>query len=160
MGQGFITNWGRFVLLQIGASVITNWGSLIITKWGGRYYKLGQQLQIRVTVITNWGGYYKLGQTLLQIGAIITNWGITASAYFPYFRAIPFQRYCTWSQLRYLALMAFIVHFASYFNKCFPAAKIWWNYSGKICFFNAMLRKRLFKTFVWGLSSVFPKQWK
>ena len=75
LGQGFITNWGRFVLLQIGASVITNWGSLIITKWGGRYYKLGQLLQIRVTVITNWGGYYKLGQTLLQIRAALTNWG-------------------------------------------------------------------------------------
>ena len=79
MGQGFITNWGSFVLLQIGASVITNWGSLVITKWGRRYYELGQLLQIRATVITNWGKlYYKLGQ-LLQIGAIITNWGITTA---------------------------------------------------------------------------------
>ena len=76
MGQGFITNWGSFVLLQIGASVITNWSSLVITKWGRRYYKLRQLLQIRATVITNWGKrYYKLGQ-LLQIGAIITNCGI------------------------------------------------------------------------------------
>ena len=58
LGQGFITNWGSFVLLQIGASVIANWGSLVITKWGRRYYKLGK---------------------LLQIGAIITNWGITTS---------------------------------------------------------------------------------
>ena len=41
LGQGFITNWGSFVLLQIGASVIANWGSLVITKWGRRYYKLG-----------------------------------------------------------------------------------------------------------------------
>ena len=65
-------------MLQIGASVITNWGSLVITKWGRRYYELGQLLQIRATVITNCGKlYYKLGQ-LLQIGAIITNWGITA----------------------------------------------------------------------------------
>ena len=56
MGQGFITNWDSFVFLQIGASVITNWGSLVITKWGKRYYKLGQ---------------------LLQIGGIITNWNIT-----------------------------------------------------------------------------------
>ena len=76
MVQGFITNWGSFVLLQIGTSVITNWGSLVITKWGRRYYKLGQLLQIRATVITNWGSYYKLGQTLLQINAAITNWGI------------------------------------------------------------------------------------
>ena len=61
MGQGFITNWGIFVLLQIGASVISNWGSLI--------------LQNGADVITNWNSYYKLGQPLLQIGAAITNWG-------------------------------------------------------------------------------------
>ena len=44
LGKGFITNWGSFVLLQIGASVITNWSSLVITKWGRRYWKLGQLL--------------------------------------------------------------------------------------------------------------------
>ena len=44
--------------LQIRASVVTNWGS---------YYKLGQLLQIGAKCITNWGRYYKLGQ-LLQIG--------------------------------------------------------------------------------------------
>ena len=71
----FITNWGSFILLQIGASVITNWGSLIITNQGKFYYKSGQLLQIRATVITNWGSYYKLGQTLLQIRAAIINWG-------------------------------------------------------------------------------------
>ena len=60
LGQGFITNWASFVLLQIGASVITNWGS---------YYKLGQSFLQFGAVITNWGKlYYKLGQ-LLQIGA-------------------------------------------------------------------------------------------
>ena len=75
MGQGFITNLGSFVLLQIGASAITNWGSLVITKWGRRYYKLGQLLQIRATVITKWDSYYKLRQMLLQIRAAITNWG-------------------------------------------------------------------------------------
>ena len=72
-------------LLQIGAAsfyyklgqpfFITNWGSLIITNQGKFYYKSGQLLQIRATVITNWGSYYKLGQTLLQIRAAITNWG-------------------------------------------------------------------------------------
>ena len=76
MGQGFITNWGSFVLLQIGASVITHWGSLLITKWDRRYYKVKQLLQIRATVITKCGSYYKLEQTLLQIRAAITNWGI------------------------------------------------------------------------------------
>ena len=48
-------------------------------------YKLGQTLlqigaasllQIRASVVTNWGKmYYKLGQ-VLQIRAIITNWDI------------------------------------------------------------------------------------
>ena len=75
LGQGVITNWGSFVFLQIGASVITDWGSLVVAKWSRRYYKLGQLLQIRATIITNWAAitnwskhYYKLGQ-LLQIGA-------------------------------------------------------------------------------------------
>ena len=59
-------------MLQIGAALF--------------YYKLGQTLlqigaasllQIRASVVTNWGKmYYKLGQ-VLQIRAIITNWGIT-----------------------------------------------------------------------------------
>ena len=31
LGQGCVTNWGRFVLLQIRANVGTNWGSFIIT---------------------------------------------------------------------------------------------------------------------------------
>ena len=64
----FITNWSSFILFQIGASVITNWRSLIITNQDKFYYKSGQLLQIRATVITNLGSYYKLGQ-LLQIGA-------------------------------------------------------------------------------------------
>ena len=77
MGQGFITNCGSMVLLQIKASVITNWGCLVITKWGRSYYKLGQPLLQIGAAITNWSKlYYKLGQ-LLQIAAIITNWGIT-----------------------------------------------------------------------------------
>ena len=46
------------------------------------YYKLGQTLlqfgeasllQIRASVVTNWGSYYKLGQNVLQIVAGITN---------------------------------------------------------------------------------------
>ena len=53
-------------LLQIRTSVVTNWGN---------YYKLWQPLlqnraglQIGTKCIPNWGRYYKLGQ-LLQIGA-------------------------------------------------------------------------------------------
>ena len=46
------------------------------------YYKLGETLlqigavsllQIRASVVTNWGSYYKLGQPLLQNRAAITN---------------------------------------------------------------------------------------
>ena len=55
---------GTASLLQIRASVVINWGS---------YYKLGQPLLQNRTVITNWCKlYYKLGQ-VLQIRAIITN---------------------------------------------------------------------------------------
>ena len=58
---------GAASLLQIRASVVTNWGS---------YYKLGQPLLQNRAAITNWGKmYHKLGQ-VLQIKAIITNWGI------------------------------------------------------------------------------------
>ena len=56
-------------LLQIKASVVTNWGS---------YYKLEQLLLQNRAAIKNWGKmYYKLGQ-VLQIRAIIVNWGIAA----------------------------------------------------------------------------------
>ena len=85
LGQACVTSWDSFVLLQIGEallqigaasllqireSVVTNWGS---------YYKLGQLLLKNRSVITNWGKtYHKLGQ-VLQIRAIITNWGIAVA---------------------------------------------------------------------------------
>ena len=56
-------------MLQIGAALF--------------YYKLGQRLlqigaasllQIRVSVVANWGSYYKLRQLLLQNRAAIINW--------------------------------------------------------------------------------------
>ena len=79
-----ITNRGSFGLLQIRTNIITNWGTFIITSRGRCYYKLGQLLQIRVTVITKQGSYHELGQNVLQIGegitnkgAIIKNWSIT-----------------------------------------------------------------------------------
>ena len=55
-------------MLQIGAALF--------------YYKLGQTLlqigaasllQIKASVVTNWGSYYKLGQPLLQNRVAITN---------------------------------------------------------------------------------------
>ena len=59
---------GTASLLQIRASVVANWGS---------YYKLGQPLLQYRAAITNWGKmYYKFGQ-VLQIRTIITNLGIT-----------------------------------------------------------------------------------
>ena len=64
----FVTNWGSFVLLQIKTNAVTNWGSFIITNWDS-YYRLGQPLlQNRAKCIANSGRYYKLGQ-LLQIWA-------------------------------------------------------------------------------------------
>ena len=68
LGKSCVTNWGSIILLQIRANVVTNWGSFIIINWGNRYFKKRQLLQIGTKFITNWGRYYKLGQ-LLQIGA-------------------------------------------------------------------------------------------
>ena len=65
--QVCVKNWGSFFLLQIRANLVTNLGSFIITDWGKCCYQLGQLLQIRVTVITNWGRYYKLGQLLQNV---------------------------------------------------------------------------------------------
>ena len=63
---------GAASLLQIRASVVTNWGS---------YYKLGQPLLQNKAAITNWGKMYcKLGQ-VLQVRAIITNWGMKLWSY-------------------------------------------------------------------------------
>ena len=76
----------------------------------------------------------------------------SASTYFPYFRAITVQRYCTWSQSRYVTLGAF----KPYLNQCFWVSQLL-KYDG---FFKAMLWKRLFKIFVWSLSSALAKQWK
>ena len=62
---------GEALLLQIRASVVTNWGS---------YYKLGRPLLQKRAAITNWGKmYFKLGRLgqVLQIRAIITNSSIT-----------------------------------------------------------------------------------
>ena len=68
LGQAWVRNWSSVVLLQVRANVVTNWGAFIITNWGICCYKLGQPLSQNRTAITNWGRYYKLGQ-LLQIGA-------------------------------------------------------------------------------------------
>ena len=68
LGQAWVRNWSSVVLLQVRANVVTNWGTFIITNWGICCYKLGQPLSQNRAAITNWGRYYKLGQ-LLQIGA-------------------------------------------------------------------------------------------
>ena len=64
-----MTNWIKCYYKLGQLHFITNWGSFFITNWGKcyckleqlNYYKSGQLLQIRATVITNWGNYYKLG---------------------------------------------------------------------------------------------------
>ena len=48
LGQACVRNWGNFVLLQVRASIVTNWGS---------YYKLGKPLLQNRAAITNWGRY-------------------------------------------------------------------------------------------------------
>ena len=65
----WITNWGNLVL-QIGAA-------LFYCKLRQTFLQIGAAsfLQIRASVVTNWGSYYKFGQPLLQNKAAITNWG-------------------------------------------------------------------------------------
>ena len=82
-GQACVTNCASFVLLQIrqtllqvGAASLLQIRASVVTNWGS-YYKLGQLLLQNRAAITNWGKtYYKLGQ-LLQIKAVITNWAVT-----------------------------------------------------------------------------------
>ena len=56
-------------MLQIGAA-------LFQYKLGQRLLQIGAAslLQIRVSVVANWGSYYKLRQLLLQNRAAIINW--------------------------------------------------------------------------------------
>ena len=44
IGTSFCYESGQLVLIQIRASVVTNWGSFIITNWGKCCYKLAQTL--------------------------------------------------------------------------------------------------------------------
>ena len=67
-GQACVAYWGSFVSLQIRASIVTNWGS---------YYKLEQPLSQNRIAITNWSKMYGKLELVLQIRAIITNWDIT-----------------------------------------------------------------------------------
>ena len=57
------------LMLQIGAA-------LFQYKLGQRLLQIGAAslLQIRVSVVANWGSYYKLRQLLLQNRAAIINW--------------------------------------------------------------------------------------
>ena len=79
LGQDFVTNWGSFVyyelgktLSQIGAASLLQIRASVVTNWGN-YYRLGQPFLQNSAAITNWGKmYYKLGQ-VLPIRAIITN---------------------------------------------------------------------------------------
>ena len=56
------------MLLQIRANIVTNWDSFFITNSGKCCYKLRELLQIEAKRLINWGRFYKLGQSL-QIGA-------------------------------------------------------------------------------------------
>ena len=82
-GQTCVAIWGSFVLLQIrqtllqiGAASLLQIKESVVTNWGS-YYKLGKPLLQNRAAITIWAKmYYKLGE-VLQIRAIIINWGIT-----------------------------------------------------------------------------------
>ena len=58
-GQTCVAIWGIFVLLQIRQTLLQIGAASL--------------LQIKGSVVTNWGSYYKLGKPLLQNRAVITN---------------------------------------------------------------------------------------
>ena len=62
---------------KLGQACITIGAALFYYKLGLTLLQIGAAslLQIRESVVTNWGSYYKLGQLLLQNRAAITNWG-------------------------------------------------------------------------------------
>ena len=59
---------------KLGQACVTNWGSFFDYKLGQTLLQIGTAslLQIRASVVTNWGSYYKLGQPLLQNKTAIT----------------------------------------------------------------------------------------
>ena len=110
---------GAASLLQIRASVVTNWGS---------YYKLGQPLLQNRAAITNWGKmYYKLEQ-VLQIRAIVTNWGTTTITVF----SQVVNRNCNIKMLYYITTS--LIYFCSEFSKWYAIFKC--NYCIIICPYN------------------------
>ena len=54
---------------KLGHACVKNWGSSVLLQTGE-----ASLLQIKVSVVANWGSNYKLGQPLLQNRAAITNW--------------------------------------------------------------------------------------
>ena len=61
---------------KLGQACVTNWAGLFYYKSGQTLLQIGTAslLQIRASIVTNWGSYYILGQPLLQNRAAITNW--------------------------------------------------------------------------------------
>ena len=64
--QACVANWSSFLSLQIRASVVTNWGS---------YYKLAQPLLQNTTAITNWGKICYKSRHVLQILQVFLRFG-------------------------------------------------------------------------------------
>ena len=61
---------------KLGQACVTNWAGLFYYKSGQTLLQIGTAslLQIRASIVTNWGSYYILGQPLLQNRAAVTNW--------------------------------------------------------------------------------------
>ena len=59
LGQGYVTNWGSFILLQIRQMLLQIWAPSI--------------LQFGTSVVKDWGSYFRLRQPLLQNRDAFTN---------------------------------------------------------------------------------------
>ena len=71
--------WTALFYYKLGQTLLQVVAALLLQIGGTCCYKLGQLLEIRLTVITKLGSYCKLGQ-VLKIRTIITNWDITPAS--------------------------------------------------------------------------------
>lgn len=110
-----------------------------------------------MSVILCTGATFGLKENLLPSYSTLENSFIwicrCGSIYFPYFKAIYFQRYWTLSQSYYITLMLLL-----------SPSKIWWWYLGIIVSFQSDVVENLeywapSYCLVWSLNSVVAKQW-
>ena len=133
---------------------------------------LWQKPNSRISVLLPMGATFVLKEKLPTNYLILESNFIwfccSRSTYFPNFRIMSFQRFCTWSQSCDLTLIALLgtsnlVSFESLLPG-FVAPKLWWKFSGDVVIFQTHFLKDVVfwassDCLVGSLNSVVPKQW-